>query len=424
MAGSDVSRRTLIAVDESSPAAPRIFAASQPVPLPRAGRLLVELLDRFLTCGRVRFRIGDAEIAAGTGQGSDTTLRVHDPRFFARVLRYGNLGLGEAFIDGDFSVEAGELHEFMTACLRSRVEERLSKDPRLAARLLYFRLCAFFAGSTKSVRRHYDVGDDVFESFLDRTMSYSCGYARSIDDDPETLQQNKLDRICCKLQLGRDHRLLDIGCGFGGLLIFAAQHYGIRGTGVTLSLAHAEGARRRVAEAGLADRIRIELGDFRRVAGEYDRIVSVGMLEHVPRRLYRAYFRTIARRLAPQGLGLVHAIGCNAKRNRHDPFTQKYVFPDSNQPRLSEIATGLEHNGLAILDVENIVEHYGYTTLGWLARFRANRARLAERYDEPFLRRWEYFFHCGTAAAFASDSAVYQTLFSADKTARPPLARV
>ena len=148
------------------------------------------------------------------------------------------------------------------------------------------------------------------------------------------------------------------------------------------------------------------------------------MLEHVPRRLYGAYFQTLARRLAPGGVGLVHAIGCNARRNHHDPFIQRYVFPGSNQPRLSEIAAGLEQVGLAILDVENIALHYAYTVRGWLERFRANRARLSARYDEAFLRMWEYYFHCGIAAAYASDSAVYQTLFAADRGARPPLARV
>jgi cyclopropane-fatty-acyl-phospholipid synthase len=395
-----------------------------PPPLPSAGRFVIELLNRFLTSGRIRFLIGDAEIAAGANQGSETVLRVHNLRFFARVLRYGNLGLGEAFIDGDVTVERGELYEFLAACLRARIDERLSKDPRHAARLLYFRLQAFLEGTTKSVRRHYDAGDDLFESFLDSSLTYSCGYARSPGDDLETLQRNKMERICRKLQLGSGHRLLDIGCGFGSLLIFAAREYGVYGTGVTLSLAHAEGARRRVAEAGLADRIGIQLGDFRLETGEYDRMVSVGMLEHVPRRDYRDYFRIIARHLTPQGLGLVHAIGCNGKRNRHDAFIQKYVFPSSNQPRLSEIALGLERSGLAILDVENIAEHYVYTALHWLSRYRANRARLSGRYDPSFLRMWEYYFHCAVAAAFASDSAVYQTLFSADRMARPPLARV
>ena len=394
------------------------------VPLPAAGRFLVDLFDRFLVGGRVRFRIRDAEISAGPPGGSDTVLRVHDPRLFARVVRYGNLGLGEAFMNGDFTVEEGELHEFLTACLRSRLEERFRHDVRLAARALYHRTRALLDGTARSVRRHYDIGEDLFEAFLDGSMSYSCGYARSTADDLPTLQRAKLDRICGKLCLRADDRLLDIGCGFGGLLIFAAREYGIRGVGVTLSRLHAESATRRVAEAGLAERIQIKLADFGGITGTYERVVSVGMLEHVPRRRYRAYFRTIARTLGPDGLGLVHTIGCNAARNHHDPFIQKYVFPGSNQPRLSEIAGGLERAGLAVLDVENIAQHYAYTIRGWLGGFRAKRSYLARHYDETFLRMWEYYFHCGIAAAFASDGAVYQTLFSADRSARPPLARV
>lgn len=394
------------------------------VPLPAAGRFLVDLFDRFLVGGRVRFRIRDAEISAGPPGGSDTVLRVHDPQLFARVVRYGNLGLGEAFMNGDFTVEEGELHEFLTACLRSRLEERFRHDVRLAARALYHRTRALLDGTARSVRRHYDIGEDLFEAFLDGSMSYSCGYARSTADDLATLQRTKLERICRKLCLRADDRLLDIGCGFGGLLIFAAREYGARGVGVTLSRLHAESATRRVAEAGLAERIQIRLADFGGITGTYERVVSVGMLEHVPRRRYGAYFRTMARTLGPDGLGLVHTIGCNAARNHHDPFIQKYVFPGSNQPRLSEIAGGLERAGLAVLDVENIAQHYAYTIRGWLGGFRAKRPSLARHYDETFLRMWEYYFHCGIAAAFASDSAVYQTLFSADPSARPPLARV
>ncbi len=392
--------------------------------LPRAGKVLVELLDKYLKGGQIRFRFGGIEASAGADDGFETVLRVNDPRLFSRVLRYGNLGLGEAFMDGDFAVERGELHEFMTACLRANIDEHIAKDFRLAARLLAFRIHAFLEGSTKSVRRHYDTGDDVFESFLDSSLTYSCGYALSPGDDLDSLQRNKMDRICRKLQLKDGDRLLDIGCGFGGLLIFAAREYGARGTGITTSLSHAEGAKRRVNEAGLNDEVTIRLSDFHTVTGEYDRIVSVGMLEHVPRRDYGAYFRCIADHLVPDGLGLVHAIGCNGKRNRHDPFIQKYVFPNSNQPRLSEITRGLERCGLAILDVENMGVHYAYTARHWLARFRSSWARLSQRYDESFLRMWEYYFHCAIAASYASDSALFQTLFSADRTARLPLKRI
>jgi cyclopropane-fatty-acyl-phospholipid synthase len=392
--------------------------------LPGSAKVLFELLDKYLKGGKVHFRVGDIEASAGTGNGFEIVLRVNDARLFSRVLRYGNLGLGEAYMDGDFVVEKGELHEFMTACLRADIDKRVAKDVRLVARLLAFRVRAVFESSTKSVRRHYDAGDDIFESFLDRTKTYSCGYAQSSDDDLESLQRNKMDRICRKLQLRKDDRLLDIGCGFGGLLIFAAREYGAMGAGITTSRSHAEGAIRQVNDAGLEDRIVISLGDFHTITGKYDRIVSVGMLEHVPRREYGNYFRCIAGHLVPNGLGLVHTIGCTSDRNRHDPFIQKYIFPGSNQPRLSEITGGLEQSGLAILDVENIAIHYAYTAHHWLARFRAGQERLAQRYDASFLRMWEYFFHCAIAASYASDSAVFQTLFSADRTARLPLKRV
>jgi cyclopropane-fatty-acyl-phospholipid synthase len=392
--------------------------------LPGAGKVLLELLDKYLKGGQIRFRFGGIEASAGAGDSFETVLRVNDARFFSRVLRYGNLGMGEAFMDGDFAVEKGELYEFMTACLRAHIDERVAKDFRLAARLLGFRIHAFLEGSIKSVRRHYDAGDDIFESFLDKSRTYSCGYALSPDDDLERIQRNKMDRICRKLQLKDGDRLLDIGCGFGGLLVFAAREYGARGTGITTSISHAEGAKRQVNEAGLDHRIAIRLGDFRTVTGEYDRIVSVGMLEHVPRRDYGAYFRCIADHLVPNGLGLVHAIGSNGERNRHDPFIQKYIFPNSNQPRLSEITRGLERCGLAILDVENIAIHYAYTARHWLARFRLSQAQLSQHYDESSLRMWEYFFHCAIAASYASDSAVFQTLFSADRAARLPLKRI
>ena len=312
----------------------------------------------------MRFRIGDDEILAGARSASGPTLRIHNQRVFTRVVRYGNLGLGEAFMEGDFTVEDGELHEFLIACLRSGIDEQLRGNVLLKMRALYHRAWAVLEGTGRSVRRHYDIGDDLFESFLDSDMNYSCGVACSPSDDLDTLQRTKMDRICRKLRLGTNDRLLDIGCGFGGLLIFAAREYGAHGTGITLSHAHARAARRRVAEAGLSDRIRIEFGDFREIAGKFDRIVSVGMLEHVPRQLYDVYFRSIARNLTQAGFGLVHVIGCNANRNIHDPFIQKYVFPNSNQPRLSEIACGLEKAGLAILDVENIALHYSYTEIG------------------------------------------------------------
>ena len=171
--------------------------------------------------------------------------------------------------------------------------------------------------------------------------------------------------------------------------------------------------------------VEIRPGDFTRLAERFDRVVSVGMMEHVPRREFGRYFAAIARVLAPDGRGLVHTIGCSGPRNVHDPFIQKYIFPGSCQPRLSEISAGLESVHLAVIDVENIVRHYGHTILRWLERFCERRHSLDPRvHDERTVRMFEYYFHCGIAASFASDSAVYQVLFAADPAAPLRLHRV
>jgi len=389
-------------------------------------QLFLALLDRCLVDASLAFRRGlDVTVAGRRDLPPGVVVDVRDARVFERALALGNLGFGEAYMDGDFVVEQGTLADLLTVLLRNRLDERLRSHPRLALRVLALRARNRLRQLHTNVRRHYDQGEDLFESFLDRSMTYSCGYAKTPHDTSEELQQNKLERICCKLRLGPGRRLLDIGCGFGGLLIHAAASYGISGVGITNSRSHAARGRANAERAGVADRVEIRLGDFSTITEPFDRIVSVGMLEHVPRRLHASYFQCLARCLAPGGVGLVHAIGCNAPNNDHDPFIQTYVFPGSNQPRLSEIASGLERNRLPVLDVENIVRHYGFTVRRWLERFQENAGRLDPvKYDARFRRMWEYYLSCGIAAAAVSDAAVYQVLFTNDPTIDLPLARV
>ncbi len=392
----------------------------------RSQALLLELFDRHVLDARFGVQVGGRSFTVGQGSGASlATLRLRDASVCTQILAGGNLGLGEAYMDGAAECLHGELHELLTALLRNRLDQALQSDPRLLARAAWVRLQTLTRSKAENVRRHYDAGDDLFAAFLDPSRTYSCGYMVDPDDSLEQMQRNKLERICQKLELRAGDRLLDIGCGFGGLLIHAAEHYGVRGVGVTNSRHHWARAQENVARAGLQKRVEIRLDDFTRIGDRFDRVVSVGMMEHVPRREYASYFAAIARVLAPDGRGLVHTIGCAGSKNQHDPFIQKYIFPGSGQPRLSEICAGLEREQLAILDVENIVRHYGHTILRWLANFRRSRSTLdPARYDERFCRMFEYYFHCGIAAAFAADSAVFQVLFTPNAAGPMRLRRV
>jgi cyclopropane-fatty-acyl-phospholipid synthase len=391
----------------------------------------LQLLDRHVSGARIQFNVERHSFLVGgrameaSGHTANVVVRVHRDTFFARVLSSGNLGLAEAYIDRDFEIEHGSLEQFLTILLKSRLDEKVKKDFRLLLKIVAVRLTNSLRGKVRNVRRHYDQGDDLFEAFLDPTLTYSCGYATTSEDDLAKLQLAKFNRICQKLDLRPGERVLDIGCGYGGLLIHAAKHYGIVGTGITLSRRHCERGLQNIGREGLSEQIRIELMDYRLVKGQFDKVVSVGMMEHVPRREYGKYFATIAGVLSSCGIGLIHTIGCNGPKNEHDPFIQRYIFPGSAQPRLSEIASQLERNRLLILDVENMVRHYAATVQRWLQRFRGNRDQLnPAAYDDRFKRMWEYYLCCGIAAALASDSAVYQVLFNKDPAAPLPLRRV
>lgn len=388
----------------------------------RSERAFLALLEQHFDTGTLHVHSGGRLHVIGRGarpgatDAPDCTLRIHDPAFFRRVLAQGNLGMAEAYMAGEFDVDDGRLDELLRLLLMAGLEHKIGGDWRFLLRYGAMLIANRVTGNMKSVRKHYDIGEDLFDSFLtDRYQVYSCGYAHSVDDDADTLQQQKLERICRKLEIQPGQRVLDIGCGKGGLLIHAALHHGSIGVGVTNSRAHHARAIENARIHGVADKLEFVLDDYAAVPGKFDRIVSVGMLEHLQEKEYDRYFGKIAESLLPGGRGLVHAVGCNTRVNSHDPFIQKYIFPDSDTPKLSAIAGRLEHNRLAILDVENMIRHYGVTASRWLEAFRANAHTLdGARYDGAFKRMWEYYLCCCVAAAHAGEQSLYQVLFTND----------
>jgi cyclopropane-fatty-acyl-phospholipid synthase len=358
-------------------------------------------------------------------QTDSVVVRINEADFFHRVLTQGNLGLGECYMSRKFDIVNGRLEQLLISLARSNVEASIRRHPARVAKFSWIYLHNLLRGRYANVQSHYDIGDDLFDSFLDDSLTYSCGYQRSENDTLAELQDNKFDRICRKLRLEKGDELLDIGCGFGGLLIHAAKHYGARGVGITISCHHFRRGRAAVEAQGLSGDIEIQFASHKELPGKFDKIVSVGMMEHLKRSDYGVYVRNIKNSLVQEGLGLIHCIGCNNYKNRHDPFIQKYIFPGSSQPRLSEISRYLEEHSLAILDVENMARHYAPTLRRWNENFQNNYLRLDHRkYDDTFKRMWEYYLACGIAAATSSDSALYQVLFSNGYDIDMPYQRV
>ncbi|HVJ93864.1 MAG TPA: class I SAM-dependent methyltransferase, partial [Labilithrix sp.] len=354
---------------------------------------------------------------------SEVTVMVTDPSFFRRVLAEGNLGLAESFMADGWRVTEGSLEEFLRILASNRIDEKVKLEPRVLARLAVLRAKQLIDGGRKNSQAHYDVGEDLYDTFLDSTRGYTCGYQRSESDTIEELQANKYERICRKLGLREGETLFDIGCGYGGLMIHAAKNYGVVARGITNSNAHGEFAMRRIRELGLEGRVTVEIGDYRTARGQYDKVCSVGVLEHLYPHEHRSFFGTFDSLLKKDGYGLLHTIGCVTATNDHDPFIQKYIFPGSTQNPISHIATWFERKKLAILDVENIARHYAPTSQQWLNRFREGRHTLdPKRYDASFLRMWEYYLALCVAGASATDGAVWQVLVT--KEYRRPLRMI
>ena len=339
----------------------------------------------------------------GEGPGD---IRVHHQRFFARVLSGGSLALGESYMDGWWDCDA--LDRFFERILAAELDKKARRSPHLLwaaakARLLrpHTRRHALEIG-----RRHYDTGNLLFSLMLDKGLNYSCAYWRSAETLEEA-QRAKLELTCRKLMLRPGMRVLDIGCGWGGLAAYAAERHGVEVTGITVSRRQADLAGQ-VCE-GLP--VRIELMDYRDLREKFDRIVSIGMFEHVGAPNYRTYMKVVDRCLKPDGLFLLHTIGGNRSVRSTDPWISKYIFPHSMLPSSRQITTAAE--GLFVLeDWHSFGADYDRTLMAWHENFKAGWDRLRRHYDERFYRMWSYYLLSCAGSFRARRNQLWQIVYS------------
>ncbi|QUY49422.1 cyclopropane fatty acyl phospholipid synthase [Serratia plymuthica] len=333
-------------------------------------------------------------------------LQVHNPGLFKRILQEGSLGFGESYMDGWWDCE--RLDALFTRILHFGVDERLPKRLTDITRIAYARL--FNRQSRKRAwqvgKEHYDIGNDLFRAMLDPYMQYSCGYWK----EAETLEQAqlaKLKMICEKLQLKPGMSLLDIGCGWGGLAQYAAENYGVSVHGVTISAEQQKLAQERCQ--GLD--VEILLQDYRDLNRQFDRIVSVGMFEHVGPKNYDTYFSVAARNLKPDGLFLLHTIGANQTNLHVDAWIDKYIFPNGCLPSVRHIAEASEQR-FVMEDWHNIGADYDRTLMAWYENFKRAWPALSENYSERFERMFTYYLNACAGAFRSRDIQLWQVLFS------------
>lgn len=358
--------------------------------------LLARFLKPFIQVGRLT--VIDANETRHVFQGRDgpsVTIRLHDRALHWKLFIRPDVYAGEAYMDGLLTVEDASLYDFLD--LVGRNVTAANRDPfdgwmrRLDVSLRRAQQFNPIRRARRNVAHHYDLSGALYRLFLDVDQQYSCAYFIDGDESIDQAQAQKRRHIAAKLLLEPGQTVLDIGSGWGGLGLYLAQQADARVTGITLSKEQLTAAQARAKQAGLSDRVDFVLRDYREQEGIFDRIVSVGMFEHVGVNHYGAFFSLIRDRLADDGVALLHTIGTMDVPSSTNPWIRKYIFPGGYTPALSEVMTATERAGLWVTDIEILRLHYAYTVRHWRERFEANRAAAAEIYDERFCRMWEFY---------------------------------
>ncbi|MFP5329572.1 MAG: class I SAM-dependent methyltransferase [Alphaproteobacteria bacterium] len=386
--------------------------------------LIGKMIDKLLNRGSITLIMPGREPATyGPGGGMALTVRFTDRRVPFEILKNPRLGLGETYMNGRLIVENGTILDLLELITSNNPWEN-GKDGRGILNRGKTGLRRLFTSNSKrrakrNVAHHYDLGDNLYELFLDSDRQYSCAYFTAPDNELEQAQWDKKAHIASKLYLRPGQRVLDIGSGWGGLAIYLHQTAKVDVLGVTLSEDQLRVARKRAEAAGVSDHVRFELMDYRQLDGEFDRIVSVGMFEHVGLDHYDDFFVTCRRLLKRDGVMLLHTIGKLGTASKPDPFTDKYIFPGYHLPSLSQMCVASEKCRLIVSDVETLRLHYAYTLRHWLQRVRDNRAKIEAMYDARFFRMWEFYLAGGIVMFENGAACNYQVQYIRDRRALP-----
>lgn len=359
----------------------------------------------------------------GDGGAPKVVMRITDPKLYSAIFLNPELRVGEAYMDGGLSFDNGSVRDLLHLFHINQGNLR-ERPVRKALTSLINKFRRFYQANPigkarQHVAHHYDISNDLYRLFLDNDLHYSCAYFEQEGQSLEEAQRAKLRHIAAKLSIKPGMQVLDIGCGWGGMALYLAEHTGANVVGVTLSTEQQKLATERAKERGFKDKVDFRLCDYRHVEERFDRIVSIGMFEHVGVQHYPEFFRKLRRLLADDGLALLHAIGRKGGPGATGAWIRKYIFPGGYSPALSETLAAIEPTGLWVTDVEILRLHYADTLKEWERRFQKNRGEAKAMFDERFCRMWEFYLSTSEFAFRHGGHMVFQIQLAKDVNAAP-----
>jgi len=350
-------------------------------------------------------------------------IKILNKKLHYKLLFRPDLYFGEAYSDGEILIENGTLTDFLDLALMNIGRNELNFFSKALNKLggsyRYLTNFNFIKKSKMNIAHHYDLSDELYDLFLDSKRQYSCGYFKNENDTLEIAQNNKIQHVIKKLNIQPNQKILDIGCGWGSLAIDIAKSINCEVTGITLSKNQFDYCVKKAKEINMENKVKFKLIDYRELDEKFDRIVSIGMFEHVGRKFYKKFFKKVEKLLNNDGVSLIHTIGSvNPPRDPH-PWVTKYIFPGGYTPSLSEVTTPIEKAGLIVSDIEVLKLHYSYTLRHWKENCIKNREKITEMFDERFFRMWEFYL-AGCEIAFKwGDQVVYQFQLTKNYTSTP-----